>query len=171
MMKFKTKIGERELEVMAWLLEHKTKVRNSEFYKGIVLTLVVLAVCVYDIFFYDQATASQKWILFFMTVACITKTVLCKLGKTDYLAIAKQKNKKMIGKVFTCTFDEAGVEIDDGKRTESISYQDLEEWGEYKGCIYILFSKGAVIILDKAKQEEKEIESLKVNLEKIFSCD
>ena len=46
-MKFVTTIGNKELETLAWLLETKTKVHNVEFYKGIFLSLIVLAVTVY----------------------------------------------------------------------------------------------------------------------------
>lgn len=166
-MKFEAKIGEKELKVLAWLLEHKTKMRNTEFYKGVLLTCVVLLVCIYDMFFYSEATSAQKWILIIMTIACAARTIACKLGKQDYMEIARHKNRKMIGKAFVCTFNDDSVEIDDGKRTETMKYDDLDEWGEYNGCIYLLFSKGAVIVLDKAKQEEKSIERLREKFEKM----
>ena len=88
-MKFVTTIGNKELETLAWLLETKTKVHNVEFYKGIFLSLIVLAVTVYNIGFYDASTTAQKCILIILSILCIAKTVLCKVGKIDYLAIAK----------------------------------------------------------------------------------
>ncbi len=160
-MKFVTTIGNKELETLAWLLETKTKVHNVEFYKGIFLSLTVLAVTVYNIGFYDGSTTAQKCILIILSILCIAKTVLCKVGKIDYLAIAKRKNKKMRDKTITCIFEDAWVAVENGKQAERLEYADLKEWGMHKQCLYLLFGNGAAVVIDQSKYPAEDVEEVK----------
>ena len=160
-MEFVTGIGDRELETLAWLLKTKTKVHNVEFYKGIALSVVVLAVTGYNICFYDASTTAQKWILCILSAVCIAKTVLCKIGKIDYLTIAKQKNKKKRNKEVICIFEHDRVIVKNGNQVEDFRYMDLKEWGEYQQCIYLLFHNGAAVVINKEEQMKEDVEKLK----------
>lgn len=160
-MEFVTSIGDKELETLAWLIKTKTKTHNVEFYKGIALSIVVLTVTIYNIFFYNDSTTAQKWILIILSVICIAKTVLCKIGKIDYLASAKQKNKKMRNKQIICFFENDRVIVKTGERSEDFRYEDLKEWGEYQQCVYLLFHNGAAVVINKEKQIKEDVEELK----------
>ena len=160
-MEFVTSIGDRELETLAWLLKTKTKVHNVEFYKGIVLSIAVLAVTIYNIFFYNDSTNAQKWILSILSAICIAKTVLCKIGKIDYLAIAKQKNKKIKNKEVVCIFEHDHMIVKTSNQSENFLYADLKEWGEYQQCVYLLFRNGAAIVINEETQAEENIKKLK----------
>ena len=160
-MKFVTSIGDKELETLAWLIKTKTKAHNVEFYKGIILSSAVLAVTIYNIFFYNDSTTAQKWILIILSVICIAKTVLCKIGRIDYLTLAKQKNKKMKNKEVVCIFENDHVIVKTGNQSEEFRYADLKEWGEYQQCIYLLFNNGAAVVINEEKQNKADVEKLK----------
>ena len=170
-MRFVTTIGNKELETLAWLLETRTKVHNVEFYKGLVLSIAILVATYYNFFCFEESTTAQKCILLILLIACIARTVFCKIGKVNYFAIAKQKNKKMQKKPIICDFNEEEVSIDNGKQTEELKYAELKEWGEHKNCIYILFQSGAAIVLDEAKYESQDIDELKKLLKDSTSCE
>ena len=166
-MKFETTIGDDELQTFAWLLKTKTKTSNVEFYKGCVLTAAVLATTIYNVFFYEESTSAQKCILLILSAVCIIKTVFCKAGKMNYLALAKHKSKKLKNKNLIYDFKDEAVSINNGKEIKILEYKDLKEWGENKKCIYLLFQSGETIIINEQKYAAEIIRELKEKLQRI----
>ena len=58
-MDFAVTLEKKEMEVIAWMLKTRTKTHIIEACKGLVLGLIVLAVEIYNIFYYEESTAAQ----------------------------------------------------------------------------------------------------------------
>ena len=160
-MEFEVSMGEREIKVAAWMLKTKSKANMAEFWKAVILEVVVLSVCIYNVFFYDNSTAAQKIILIILAVVCMVKAVLCKMKKINFVALAEKKNKHLKGKSYTCVFKDENVLCIGQKGTDTMEWSELTEWGEKNGCVYIIFKSGNTIILDEEKYDEQRMNDLK----------
>lgn len=160
-MDFAVTLEKKEMEVIAWMLKTRTKTHIIEACKGLVLGLIVLAVEIYNIFYYEESTAAQVIILTILAVVCFGKTVLSYLKMINYNAIAERKNKTLKGKTVTYSFKDEGVFCGSEGGTESIEWAKFTEWGEYNGCVFVMFGGGVIIILDEEKYDKEVMKELK----------
>lgn len=163
-MEFAVTLEKKEISVIGWMLKNRTKTHIIEGCKGLVLGLIVLAVTVYNIFFYEEKTTAQVVILVMLTVLCFGRMTLAWMKMINYEAIAERKNKSVKGKTAYYSFTEEGVTCSSENGSETIVWEDFTEWGEYNDCTFAMFKGGIVIILDHRKYEKENIEELKTLL-------
>ena len=160
-MEFAVTLEKKEMEVVAWMLKTRTKTHIIEACKGIVLGFIVLGVELYNIFIYEDSTAAQIIILSILAAACIVKAVLSWRKRLNYRGIAEKKNKSIKGRTAHYTFHEEGVLCSVSGIEEFFDWTKFTEWGEYNGCVFIMFGGGIIIILDEEKYGQDAIWELK----------
>ncbi len=159
-MEFVVILEKKEMSVIGWMLKTRTKTHIFEASKGLVLGLIVLAVTIYNIFFYEESTTAQVVILVILTLLCFGRMTLAWMKMLNYDGIAERKNKSVKGKAAQYTFCETGVTCSSENGSETMDWDQLTEWGEYNGCTFVLFKGGVVIVLDHEKHEKEKMEEL-----------
>lgn len=74
-MTFRVIFEKKDLEIIAWLLQTRSKTHMQVFRKAIVMALIVTCVLAYDVFFYEMRTTAQWVILLILDSACVIKAV------------------------------------------------------------------------------------------------
>lgn len=160
-MKFTVTVGEKEIRVIAWLLQTRSNTHRGVFLRTAAVALVVVLVFLYDLFFYDARTTAQWVVLLILTVLCIGQTIAVNMGMVDYIKIAKKRAKSMIGEPIEYSFGTKGIWCETDKVMDMKEWDEIREWGEYDGCIFIMFRSNDAIIFDQDKYTEESMNSLK----------
>lgn len=170
-MKFDMVLEEKDVEMIAWLLQTRSKTHMQILGRILFVTIIVIGALLYDIFFYDERTKTQWMVLSVLAVICVIKSVLTYRGMIDYLKIAKKRTKPILKKKIRYVFSKDGIQCETGLKENFISWRDVKEWGKYKEYIFIMLRSNEAIILNQDRFEASEILQLKALLaEKIGKC-
>lgn len=160
-MDFFVNYGEKEMEVIAWLLKTRTKTNVKEFCKGFIAGVFVLGALIYDLFFYSNKTTAQWVTLLILVILCMGKAILGLMGIVDYKGIAESKNRRFKGKSVRYTFGEEEIICSSDMGKSLKKWSDVIEWGEYNGCVFLMLKSNDAIIINEDASEMNEIEELK----------
>ncbi len=160
-MRFVVTLEEKELRVIAWLLQTRSNTHRGVFLRTAAVASVVALVFLYDLFFYDARTTAQWVVLLILTVLCIGQTIAVHMGMIDYMKIAKRRAKAMIGVPIEYSFGNKGIWCETDKVMDIKEWSEIREWGEYEGCIFIMFRSNDAIIFDQDKYTDESMDSLK----------
>lgn len=159
-------LEEKDIEIIAWLLETRSKTHLHVFWKACILSIIVAGVFIYNVCFYEMRTTPQWVILLILVAVCIGKSILSYRGMIDYLKIAKRRTKPLLKKTISYTFLDEGILCENGNKREKLMWKDIKEWGVHNGYIFIMLQSNDAIIFDQREYEHEQMLQLKELLDR-----
>ena len=126
-------LKEKDVEIIAWLLQTKSKTHMHVFLKACLLSIIVTGVFVYDVCFYKMRTTPQ-WV-----------TLI------DYSKIAKKRTKPLLNKTIGYTFSEENIVCENGNKREKLLWKDIKEWGMHEGYLFVILQSNDAFIFDQSQ--------------------
>ena len=139
-------LKEKDVEIIAWLLQTKSKTHMHVFLKACLLSIIVTGVFVYDVCFYKMRTTPQWVTLLLLTVVCIGKSIISYRGMIDYSKIAKKRTKPLLNKTIGYTFSEENIVCENGNKREKLLWKDIKEWGMHEGYLFVILQSNDAFI-------------------------